>query len=128
MGKMQWSLILGYIFELLRYAIKVRYNLTLFDIIIILANQICDSTNKILTEKHTNEVLVKCLFVRTLLIRTSSKNIHLLEVNVNDISTYHMHNNNIKGRRSLLAGVYARGSKRSHLGGKCVTYCGPKSL
>ena len=26
-----------------------------------------------------------------------------------------------KSRRSLLSGVYARGSKRSHTGGKCVT-------
>ena len=26
-----------------------------------------------------------------------------------------------KSRRSLLSGVYARGSKRSHAGGKCVT-------
>ena len=25
---------------------------------------------------------------------------------------------------SLLSGVYARGSKRSHTGGKCVTWCG----
>ena len=29
-----------------------------------------------------------------------------------------------KRRRSLLSGVYARGSKRSHTGGKCVTCCG----
>ena len=29
-----------------------------------------------------------------------------------------------KSRWSLLPGVYARGSKRSHTGGKCVTCCG----
>ena len=33
-----------------------------------------------------------------------------------------------KGRRSLLSGVYARGSKRSHTGGKCVTCRGLHSL
>ena len=31
-----------------------------------------------------------------------------------------------KSRWSLLPGVYARGSKRSHTGGKCVTCCGLK--
>ena len=29
----------------------------------------------------------------------------------------------IKSQWSLLSGVYARGSKRSHTGGKCVTCC-----
>ena len=29
-----------------------------------------------------------------------------------------------KSCRFLLSGVYARGSKRSHTAGKCVTYCG----
>ena len=33
-----------------------------------------------------------------------------------------------KSRWSLLSGVYARGSKRSHTGGKCVTCSGLTNL
>ena len=32
----------------------------------------------------------------------------------------------IKSRWSLLSGIYARRSKRSHTGGKCITCCGLK--